>query len=97
MGARYVEYGISPQFVQAVKQRLKDPVLREQVKGMLQGVTREQLQQPSTVRYLIDSVAAVIGIAIDEQQAANITRFVIDQKIDPNNMFHLIKLWGMFR
>lgn len=94
---RYVEYGINPQLVQLVKMKLKDPVLREQVKNMLQGVTKEHLHHPATVRQLINAVSSVIGVAIDEQQAANITRFVIDLKIDPNNMFHLIKLWGMFR
>ncbi|MGV2788404.1 serine/threonine protein kinase, partial [Clostridium perfringens] len=24
-------------------------------------------------------------------------QFVLAQRIDPNNTFHLIKLWGMFR
>jgi len=94
---RYVEYGIDPQLVQVVKQRLKDPVLRERVKSMLQGVTKEHLQHAATVRQLIHAVSSVIGVPISEQQTANITQFVIDQKIDPNNMFHLIKLWGMFR
>src|SRR5690606_16589819 len=41
MCVRYVEYGINPQLVQLVKMKLKDPVLREQVKNMLQGVTKE--------------------------------------------------------
>lgn len=94
---RYVEYGISSELVQAVKERLKDPVVREQVKAMLQGVTKEHLQHPAVIRQLIASVSSVIGIAIDEQQTVSITQFVLDQKIDPNNMFHLIKLWGMFR
>lgn len=94
---RYVQYGIDPQLVYVVKQRLKDPIIRERVKNMLQGVTREHLQDPATVRHLIDAVSSVIGVAISEQQAVNITYFVIDQKIDPNNMFHLIKLWNMFR
>ncbi|MBE0343453.1 serine/threonine protein kinase, partial [Paenibacillus sp. 28ISP30-2] len=26
-----------------------------------------------------------------------LTAFVLAQKIDPSNTFHLIKLWGMFR
>lgn len=93
----YVAYGISPELVQTVKQRLKDPVLREQVKNMLQGVTKQHLQDPAVVRQLIVSVSSVLGIVIGEQQTANITQFVIDQEIDPNNMFHLLKLWGMFR
>lgn len=92
-----VAYGISPELVKAVKQRLKDPVIREQVKHMLQGVTKQQLQNPAVIRQLIASVSSVLGIVIGEQQTASITKFVIDQKIDPNNMFHLLKLWGMFR
>lgn len=94
---RYVEYGIDPQLVHAVKQRLKDPVLRETVKNMLQGITKEHLQDPATIQHLIHSISAVIGIPVSQQQTVNITHFVIDQKIDPNNMFHLIKLWSMFR
>lgn len=97
MCLNYVAYGISPELVQTVKQRLKDPVLREQVKNMLQGVTKQHLQDPAVVRQLIVSVSSVLGIVIGEQQTANITQFVIDQEIDPNNMFHLLKLWGMFR
>jgi hypothetical protein len=94
---RYIEYGIDPYLVYVVKERLKDPVLREHVKMMLQGVTKEHLQHPATIRQLIDALSAVIGVAVSEQQAENITRFIIDQQIDPNNMFHLIKLWNMFR
>jgi|GEM_PF-153485 hypothetical protein len=94
---RYMEYGIDPDLVHAVKQRLKDPVLRERVKNMLQGVTKEHLQHPATIRQLITAISNVLGITVSEQQAANITRFVIAQKIDPNNMLHLMKLWGMFR
>ena len=75
----------------------RDPVLREQVKNMLQGVTKQHLQDPAVVRQLIASVSSVLGIVIGEQQTANITQFVIDQEIDPNNLFHLLKLWGMFR
>ena len=97
MCLNYVAYGINPELVQTVKQRLKDPVLREQVKNMLQGVTKQHLQDPAVVRQLIASVSSVLGIVIGEQQTANITQFVIDQEIDPNNMFHLLKLWGMFR
>jgi len=93
----YMDYGIDPDLVHAVKQRLKDPVLRERVKNMLQGVTKEHLQHPATIRQLITAISNVLGITVSEQQAANITRFVIAQKIDPNNMLHLMKLWGMFR
>jgi hypothetical protein len=30
-------------------------------------------------------------------QEEQIVAFVLAQKIDPNNTFHLLKLWGMFR
>jgi hypothetical protein len=46
---------------------------------------------------LLEQIAKVLGEKISERMSHNIVAFVISQKIDPNNTFHLIKLWGMFR
>jgi hypothetical protein len=45
----------------------------------------------------LGKIAKVLGEKLTERMADNIITFVIAQKIDPNNTFHLIKLWGIFR
>ncbi|MNC81274.1 hypothetical protein D3C75_1343520 [compost metagenome] len=49
------------------------------------------------VRRLVRNAAAVLNEKLTGAQEDQIVKFVIAQKIDPNNTFHLIRLWGMFR
>lgn len=92
-----MHYGIEPQLVEQVKMKLKQPANKERVKLILQGVTKADLQNKLTVRKLIGDISRAIGVKLSERQTENVIAFVIAQKIDPNNTFHLIKLWGMFR
>ncbi|WP_135557614.1 stage VI sporulation protein F [Paenibacillus cymbidii] len=93
----YMHYGIEPQLVEQVKMKLKQPDNKERVKHILQYVTKSDLQNKLTVRKLVGDITRAIGIKLSERQTENIVAFVIAQKIDPNNTFHLLKLWGMFR
>ncbi len=92
-----MHYGIEPQLVEQVKMKLKQPDNKERVKHILQYVTKSDLQNKLTVRKLVGDITRAIGIKLSERQTENIVAFVIAQKIDPNNTFHLLKLWGMFR
>lgn len=93
----YKQYGISEQLVEKIKKKMKNPVLKEKVKKKLEGITKSDLQQPLKVKSLISSTSRLLGVKVEAVQAERIQKFVLDQKIDPNNTFHLIKLWSMFR
>jgi hypothetical protein len=93
----YVEYGIERTFVERIKIKMKNPQLNQRVKMILNGVSKADLQDSVKLNRLLDQVAKVLGEKLTERMSQNIVAFVIAQKIDPNNTFHLIKLWGMFR
>lgn len=93
----YVQYGISPQLVERIKAKMKNPAVKERVKAMVNGLTKQQLQDPALVRKLVRNAASAMNEKLTSGQEDGIVRFVLAQKIDPNNTFHLIKLWGMFR
>ncbi|MDP5273381.1 stage VI sporulation protein F [Chengkuizengella axinellae] len=93
----YQDYGIPESLVERVKKKLQNDVYSERVSKVLEGVTKKDLQSRSKVKALLQKVSKVLGIKIDTKMSNNIVKFVIDQKIDPKNTFHLIKLWGMFR
>lgn len=93
----YKAYGISTQLVEKVKKKMKQPAIKERVKKQLDGVTKADLQNPAKVSSLLSKLLKIVGVSVDARQREAIIRFVLDQKIDPNNTFHLIKLWGMFR
>ncbi|MBN3526086.1 stage VI sporulation protein F [Paenibacillus apiarius] len=93
----YVKYGISPQLVERIKQKLKNPAAKERVKLLLDGVTKADLQNRPAVRRLLRQITQALNESLNAQQEEQIIQFVIAQKIDPNNTFHLLKLWGMFR
>ncbi|MCL6457814.1 MAG: stage VI sporulation protein F [Gorillibacterium sp.] len=93
----YVNYGIEPALVERIKLKMKNPALKDRVKASLDGLTKYHLQDPATVHQILIRITAILGEKLTEQQKANIVRFVISQKIDPNNTFHLLRLWGMFR
>jgi tRNA U54 and U55 pseudouridine synthase Pus10 len=93
----YHKYGISHELVYRIKVKMKNPVVKERVKMALSGVTKHDLQDRTRIRKLIHQTAKILDEKLTEQQYSNVIRLIMDQKIDPNNTFHLIKLWGMFR
>ncbi|WP_028550367.1 stage VI sporulation protein F [Paenibacillus sp. UNC451MF] len=93
----YQKYGFDPVFVERVKLKMKNPDTKERIKMILQGVTKTDLQDRTKVRRFVDMLAKVLGERITDMQREHMINFVIAQRIDPNNTFHLIKLWGMFR
>jgi hypothetical protein len=93
----YEQFGVSSEWVERVKRKLKDPAKKERVKAILNRVTVADLQNRIIVKKLIAQVSQTIGEKLTDQQMNQIVAFVIQQKIDPNNSFHLIKLWNMFR
>lgn len=93
----YQKYGISPQLVERVKTKMKNPVTKEKIKVLIDGVTKADLQNSAKVRRLVKSSAAILNERFTSADEDKLVKFVIDQKIDPNNTLHLIKLWGMFR
>ncbi|WP_274361537.1 stage VI sporulation protein F [Paenibacillus thermotolerans] len=95
--AAYEKYGISPELVERVKTKLKDPVVKERVKTVLNNVTKVDLQDRAKVKKLLALTSKAVGEKLNDNQSDQIIRFIISQKIDPNNALHLIKLWNMFR
>lgn len=93
----YVKYGFDPAQVERIKFKLKNPAVKERVKMMMKGVTKYDLQDRTKVRRFVDQLSSLLGESMTPQQKEHLVGFVISQKIDPNNTFHLIKLWGMFR
>lgn len=93
----YQQYGISSELVERVTRKMKNEAVKERVIGVLDGVTKTDLQSRLTVKKLVERVSKVLGENLPDSEVTKIVNFTIEQKINPNNTFHLIKLWGMFR
>lgn len=93
----YQQYGISPQLVERIKLKMKNSTVKERIKNMIEGISKQELQDAAIVRRLVRNASGVLGEKLSSTQEEQIVKFIIAQKIDPNNTFHLIRLWGMFR
>lgn len=93
----YQQYGISEQLVERIKLKLKHTATKERVKKLLDGLTKNDLQDRAKVRRLVRSSTSVLNEKLTGAQEEQIVQFVLDLRVDPKNTFHLIKLWGMFR
>ncbi|NBD26451.1 stage VI sporulation protein F [Paenibacillus glycinis] len=93
----YTKFGIRPELVERVKAKMKNPVVKDRVKMLLNGVNKYDLQDRAKVRKLVRMSAGIMQENLTEQQEEQLIAFVIAQKIDPNNTLHLIRLWAMFR
>lgn len=93
----YEKYGISTEMVERVKGKMKDPAIMERVKTVLGNVSKTDLQSRTTVRKLIVLSSKALGEKLSDRQIDNLIRFILAQRIDPNNTLHLIKLWHKFR
>ena len=97
MSASWQKFGIQPQLVERVKWKMKNPVVKDRIKALLDGVTKYDLQDRMKVRKLVKSAARVLHEPLTEMQEEQLVSFVLAQKIDPQNTLHLIRLWAMFR
>ncbi|RUT36238.1 serine/threonine protein kinase [Paenibacillus zeisoli] len=93
----YQQFGISPQLVDRVKLKMKNKAVKDRVKQLTENLTKGDLQDPAKVHRLVRSAAVILNERLSSVQEQQMVQFVITQKIDPKNTFHLIKLWGMFR
>jgi hypothetical protein len=91
------KFGIKAEFVERVKVKMKNPATKEKIKGLLDGITKYDLQDRAKVRKWVKTFARILNESMTDTQEDQMVNFVISQKIDPNNTFHLIKLWTMFR
>jgi hypothetical protein len=97
MSASWQKFGIRPDLVERVKLKMKNPVIKDRMKALLDGVTKYDLQERVKVRQLVRSASRILGEPLTEIQEEQLIAFVLAQKIDPQNTLHLIKLWAMFR
>lgn len=93
----YQKYGIPRELVERVRRKLKHPDTKKQAREVLDGVTKADLQDRGKVRELLGKLTKALHEPVTESMAKQIVQMVLDLKIDPNNTFHLIKLWGTFR
>ncbi|URN93290.1 MAG: stage VI sporulation protein F [Candidatus Pristimantibacillus lignocellulolyticus] len=93
----YQKFGISPQLVERVKFKSKNPATKERLRKLLGDATKYDLQDRVKVRKLTKSAATILQEKLTDTQEEQIVSFVLAQKIDPNNTLHLLKLWSMFR
>lgn len=97
MSSSWQKYGIKAEFVERVKMKMKNPAVKERIKGLLDGVTKYDLQDRVKVRRWAKTFAKILNEPLTETQEDQLVNFIIAQKIDPNNMLHLIKLYTMFK
>jgi cytochrome c-type biogenesis protein CcmH/NrfG len=93
----YQQFGISQQLVQRVKTKMKNPAVKDRIKQLVEGLTKADLQDPGKVRRLVKTASGILNERLTSVQEEQMTQFVLAQRIDPKNTFHLIRLWGMFR
>ncbi|SMF87918.1 Stage VI sporulation protein F [Paenibacillus uliginis N3/975] len=93
----YQQYGISPQLVERIKLKMKNPAYKERIKNLVQGLSKADLQNSAKVHQMVRTITGILNERLSPAHEQQIVQFVLSQRIDPNNTFHLIKLWGMFR
>ncbi|MFC5471932.1 stage VI sporulation protein F [Cohnella suwonensis] len=97
MTQSWQKFGIKAEFVERVKLKMKNQATKERIKDLLDGVTKYDLQDRAKVRRWVKQFAKILNETLTETQEDQLVNFIIAQKIDPNNMLHLIKLYTMFR
>ncbi|GAA3407030.1 hypothetical protein GCM10020370_36480 [Paenibacillus hodogayensis] len=93
----YERYGIPRELVERIKKKLKHPDTKNQVKAILENVTKADLQDRAKVRALLGKMTKALHEPVSESLAKQIVQMVLDLKVDPGNTLHLIKLWKAFR
>lgn len=49
----YQQFGISPQLVERIKLKMKNATVKDRIKNMINGVSKQELQDTAVVRRLV--------------------------------------------
>ncbi|PDO11814.1 MAG: hypothetical protein BLM47_01030 [Candidatus Reconcilbacillus cellulovorans] len=93
----YRPYGLDAVWVERIKRKLADAGYRKRVLTVLRGVGKADLQDEKKVARLVKRLSRELNEPVPPGAEKRIVRFVIEQRIDPNDMWQLMKLWSMFR
>lgn len=93
----YQQFGIRPDLVERIKFKMKNPATKEKIMQLIDGATKYDLQDRVKVTKWVKSASRILNEPLTSIQEEQIVNFVLAQKIDPKNTFHLIRLWAMFR
>jgi len=91
------KHGISPARMARVREKMKHPAVREKLKTLTAGLTRQDLQDRAKVRSLVRSVSRILREPLTADEEDLLVEYVLAQRIDPRNKLHLLRLWAMFR
>jgi len=80
-----------------VREKMKHPAVREKLKVLTAGLTKQDLQDRAKVRSLVRSVSRILREPLTQDEEKLLVDYVLAQRIDPRNKLHLLRLWAMFR
>ncbi|WP_240666561.1 stage VI sporulation protein F [Longirhabdus pacifica] len=93
----YKEYGVDEEIINKVKKKLKQPKMRGKIIGIFSSASKADLQSKVQLKKMVRQLSRTTGVTIGPKQSQNMVSFIMDQKIDPNNPLHLIKIISMFK
>lgn len=93
----YRTYGLDSAWVERIKRKLADAGYRKRALAVLRGVGKADLQDEKKVVRLVKRLSRELDEPVPPGAEKRIVRFVLAQRIDPNDMWQLMKLWSMFQ
>jgi len=90
------KHGISPARMARVREKMKHPAVKERLKALTAGLTKQDLQDRATVRSLVRTVSRILKEPLTPDEENLLVDYVLAQRIDPRNKLHLLRLWAMF-
>ncbi len=87
---------VDPALIRKIKLKMKQADKKEQVKALLQGLSRADLQNRTHVKSLMRMVSQILNEPISAAQLDSWSNWIVAQRINPNNKLHLLRLWSMF-
>lgn len=79
-----------------VREKMKHPAVKERLKALTAGLTKQDLQDRATVRSLVRTVSRILKEPLTPDEENLLVDYVLAQRIDPRNKLHLLRLWAMF-
>lgn len=90
------KHGISPARMARVREKMKQPAVKERLKALTEGLTKQDLQDRAKVRSLVRTVSRMLKEPLTPDEENLLVDYVLAQRIDPRNKLHLLRLWAMF-
>ncbi|QQE81018.1 hypothetical protein [Alicyclobacillus sp. SO9] len=86
---------LDPRLLDTFRGRIANPMYWRRTYTILRGYSRYDLATPDGVGAMVDHLSGALNVRLTPAQRAHAVKWLVGQRIDPQNRWHQMRMWSM--